>query len=181
MTALALIRSFVPADAGSVAHVHVETWRQAYAGIIDADVLAGLDAAAMARRWQEGYDQHRNDPARDTLVAVTNNEIVGFLSYGPARDAGRHPPHEIYAINILKPYWGLGLGHTLFLAAAARLRARKASQAYLWVLQENSRALAAYQKWGGRINPPETKTITIGGQPLQERRVTFSLTPAPDI
>lgn len=178
MPALALIRRFTLADADTVATIHVQTWQQTYAGIIDAEILEGLDVASYTRRWQESYEQHKNDPSRDTLVAVTNNEIVGFLSYGPARDQGALPPYEIYAINVLKAYWGVGLGHTLFLSAASKLRTLKTTQTYLWVLRENTRAIQTYQRWGGRINPSHTKMINIGGQELEEQRVDFSLTSA---
>ncbi len=178
MSALALIRPFTLHDADTVANIHVQTWRQAYAGIIDAEILEGLDIASYTKRWQEGYETYKNDETRGTLVAVTNHEIVGFLSYGPARDQGPYPPFEIYAINILKPYWGVGLGRTLFASAAAKLRSLKARQTYLWVLSDNTRALRAYQRWGGRIDPPQTKKINIAGQELEERRVDFPLSAA---
>ena len=174
MSAKLLIRPYAQNDASEVATVHVHTWQQAYRGIIDSDILDALEIDAYKRRWQEGYDRYKDDPSRGTLVAVTNNEIFGFLSYGPARDANSPIAMEIYALNILKPYWGIGVGHTLFAEACKKLKALKARQTYLWVLADNTRAKAAYERWGG-THAGITKTISIGGQELVEQRFDFSL------
>lgn len=174
MSAKLLIRPYAQNDASAIATVHVHTWQQAYRGIIDDDILDALDIDAYKKRWQDGYDRYKNDPARGTLVAVTNNEIFGFLSYGPARDDNSAIGMEIYALNILKPYWGIGVGHALFDEACKKLRAQKARQTYLWVLADNHRAKAAYHRWGG-THAGITKTITIGGQPLIEQRFDFTL------
>ena len=176
MAAKLLIRPYAQTDASAVALVHVQTWQQAYAGIIDDDILNALEIDAYKKRWQEGYERYRDDPTRGTLVAVTNNEIFGFLSYGPARDENSAITTEIYALNILKPYWGIGVGHTLFSEACRKLKAMKARETYLWVLQDNHRAKAAYQRWNGK-HTGITKMITIGGQQLTEERFDFNLQP----
>lgn len=175
MSALLLIRPFAVNDSSAVATVHVATWQQAYRGIIDDDILDALDVDSYTRRWQEGYERHKDNPAYGTLVAVTNNEIFGFLSYGPARDTNSTAQMEIYAINILKPYWGIGAGHELFTTACKKLKALRATHTYLWVLQDNLRAQQAYRRWGGSDAGNVTKSISIGGQPLLERRFDFRL------
>ncbi len=174
MSAKLVIRPYAPNDASAVAIVHVHTWQQAYRGIIDDDILDALEVNAYKKRWQDSYGRHNGDALRGTLVAVTNNEIFGFLSYGPARDANSQIPTEIYGINILKPYWGIGVGYALFDEARKKMRAFKERETYLWVLADNDHAKTAYDRWGGR-NTGITKTITIGGQALVEQRFDFSL------
>lgn len=175
MSATLLIRPYAQQDAAEVAGVHVAAWQQAYRGIIDSDILDALEVDAYKKRWREGFEQHKGDLSRGTLVAVTNNEIFGFLSYGPARDANSTIGMEIYAINIIQRYWGIGVGHALFAEACKKLRAMGARQTYLWVLQDNHRAQAAYRRWGGSDAQGHTKIYTIGGQQLPERRFDFSL------
>lgn len=175
MSAQLLIRPYAENDAAAVAMVHVRTWQQAYQGIMDPELLAALDVDSYKKRWQEGYARYRNDPTRGTLVAVTNNEIFGFLSYGPARDEGVSIPMEIYAINILRPYWGIGVGHALFDTARTKLRALRERQTYLWVLADNHRARDAYTRWGGNCDAGHEKTITLGGQDLREIRFDFKI------
>lgn len=175
MSAKILIRPYMQNDAAEVAAVHVQAWQQAYVGIIDTEILDALEVDAYKRRWQEGYDRYKDDPTRGTLVAVTNNEVFGFLSYGPARDANSPIAMEIYAVNIIKRYWGIGVGHALFAEARKKLQALKARQTYLWVLQDNHRAQNAYRRWGGSDAQNQHKTITLGGQELVERRFDFSL------
>lgn len=174
MSATLLIRPYGHNDASAIAAVHVHTWQQAYRGIIDDDILDALEIDAYKKRWQDGYDRYKDDPLRGTLVAVTANEIFGFLSYGPARDANSPIAMEIYALNILKPYWRIGVGYALFDEARKKLKALKARQTYLWVLADNHRAKAAYDRWGG-THTGIIKTITIGGQELVEQRFDFTL------
>lgn len=174
MSATLLIRPYAQNDAAAIAAVHVHAWQQAYRGIIDADILDALDIGAYRKRWQEGYERYKDDPSRGTLVAVTNNEVFGFLSYGPARDENSAITMEIYALNILRPYWGIGVGYTLFSEARKKLAALKARQTYLWVLRDNQRAKDAYARWGG-THTGIVKTISIGGQELPEQRFEFSL------
>ncbi len=40
-------------DAGAIAHVHVESWRTTYAGIVPDAYLAGLDEILRTRLWHE--------------------------------------------------------------------------------------------------------------------------------
>lgn len=174
MAAKLLIRPYDLHDASAVAVVHVHTWQQTYRGIIDDDILDALDIDAYKKRWQESYGSHKGDPSRGTLVAVTNNEIFGFLSYGPARDEGSAIAMEIYGINILKPYWGIGVGHALFSEACKKIKTLGMNQTYLWVLEANHAAKKTYERWGGRHNGI-TKTIRISGQALPEQRFDFSL------
>ena len=47
------------------------------------------------------------------------------------------------------------------------------NKAYIWVLDTNERALQAYKKWGGRIDPQSFKNDVIGDCEVQEIMVTF--------
>jgi GNAT superfamily N-acetyltransferase len=168
-----IISSATEADLGEVSDVHVKVWRQAYAGQMPRDFLDSLDAGARLQGWREGFMNNANDPRFGLLLARKAGALAGFLAHGPARDADRDGWLEIYAINVLKEHWSSGIGHGLFRAACARLKDLGARRTYLWVLDTNANALAAYARWGGTPEPERLKTSEIGGAPLTEISVTF--------
>jgi GNAT superfamily N-acetyltransferase len=142
------IRPLTDADIDAVAAVHVRAWQAAYAGIIPAGYLAGLDPAAQAERRRR-----RPGPAgSQTLVADDGGTIVGFVSYGPYRvdggDGCNPAIGELYAVYVDPPSWGAGIGRRLFGAARAALTAAGYPTMRLWVLQENHRSRRFYERAG---------------------------------
>lgn len=175
MPARFYIRPLAETDLDAISRLHVGVWQSAYEGIMPDAYLQGLEPAEYRKRWADGFARHRHDPLRETLLALDGDTIAGFLSYGPARDDDRAGWTEIYAINCLQPYWGHGAGHALFTQACEDLRLQACRETYLWVLQDNRRALAAYQRWGGQPEQGRTKNIEIGGVTLIELSIRFSL------
>lgn len=166
------ITTLVAADLPEIAETHVRVWQEAYAGQMPQDFLDALDSAARLERWKETFGHNKDDPRYGTLVAHIDGVMAGFLSYGPARDAGRENMFETYAINIRKAFWSAGVGYRLFQECCRQLKSQGASQTYLWVLMTNDRAIKAYKRWGGKIED-KTKEIEIGGKRLKEVSVLF--------
>jgi GNAT superfamily N-acetyltransferase len=127
-------------DAEELARVQVEVWRQAYARLMDADYLDGLDAAAFAEKWRS----RMADPLPGIVrLAVRDDEgIVGFSTAGPPRIDDAPADLELYAINLLRRAHGTGVAGEL-LDATIGDRA-----AYLWVIEGNARAMAFYRRRG---------------------------------
>ncbi|QHK22458.1 GNAT family N-acetyltransferase [Pseudarthrobacter psychrotolerans] len=81
------------------------------------------------------------------IIAVdANNEVVGLADSGPGRDEDGPEALELYSLYTLRRTRGSGLGAALLSAAIGE------SQAYLWVLENNARALAFYLKHGFRFD-----------------------------
>ncbi|HEY4219987.1 MAG TPA: GNAT family N-acetyltransferase, partial [Myxococcota bacterium] len=84
--------------------------------------------------------------------------IIGFTSFGPARDAdvaGAASPNdagELYAIYVSATRWRSGAGHALFHAACESMRERAYDSAVLWVLDDNPRARAFYERHGWAVD-----------------------------
>ena len=82
------VRRAVEGDAPAIAHIHVQSWRETYTGLISPGFLerATNDSARHNRQksWQATISQHRED----VFVAEQGGEVVAFASVGPARD---HP------------------------------------------------------------------------------------------
>jgi GNAT superfamily N-acetyltransferase len=145
-------------DADEVARVHVRVWQEAYAGLMPADYLGSLDPSAFAESWRARLLHPTAGVAH--WLARDERGIVGITSSGPAREEDPPVSFELYAINVLARGHGTGVAGVL-LAHAIGDRA-----AYLWVLEDNQRARAFYQRHGfaddgGRKPEPDTGALEV--------------------
>lgn len=127
-----------PSDAEAGARCHAACWREAYADIVDPDVLSRStdDLEGRIARWREQLRRAIDD----RYVALRGDEVVGFSSAGPGRDD--LPGLELYACYTRAAEWGIGLGARLLRAVVSD------EPAYLWVFEANGRARAFYRKHG---------------------------------
>jgi L-amino acid N-acyltransferase YncA len=157
-------------DLPDVARIHVASWKEAYIGQAPQAYLDNLDVTRRVRAWQE---QFPNRDVSGLLVAKMDNKLAGFVCYGCGRDEDRYTWGEIYAIYLLKEYWRRGVGYELYKKACAGLREKDFERAYLWVLDTNNHAIAAYRQWGGMVEQDRLKDHAIGGQPVKEVSIRF--------
>ncbi len=75
------IRLATPEDAAKIAHVHIESWRTTYAGIVPDACLAALNETERELQWQEWLT--RDIPV---YIAELDGQVVGFISGGPIRE-----------------------------------------------------------------------------------------------
>ena len=159
------IRAALPEDAGSIARVHVDSWRTTYAGIAPAEYLAGLSYRDRESVWNGILSTER--PAGGNFVAETEGgDVIGFATCGPEREGNKTYRGELYAIYLLEEYQRIGLGRRLVSAVAQRLLADGFSSMLLWVLEDNHSARRFYESLGGE--QVGQKTIAIGGAELVE-------------
>jgi GNAT superfamily N-acetyltransferase len=139
---------------------------------------AYLDSLSIPARQEMWEDIFRGNDAVDgnLYLAWRNENPVGFISFGKARDPRLKDQAEIYAIYLLQEAWGGGIGHALFQCATETLRHSGYATAYVWVLDSNRNALHAYQRWGGTIEENLKLHDTIGGQSITEVAIAFSVT-----
>src|SRR5262245_37374746 len=141
------IREAVPADARSIAEIHVRAWQAAYRGQLTDDYLDGLSV-------QDRLEQHRRslqEPPAEwrTWVAEDGGATTGFAVTGPSQDAdATDRTAEVYAIYLEPERVGTGAGRELFEHAVADLRERGFDVATLWVLESNERARHFYEDAG---------------------------------
>ena len=140
-------------DAAQIAAIHVRSWQAAYQGLLPQAFLDSLEPAQRAVRWERNLSA--TDWSRDgVLVAGTDEELLGFVSYGPARDddADTSGDGEVYAIYLRPGAWGQRVGQQLMTAALERLGQAGYGQAILWVLDDNVRARRFYETGGWRAD-----------------------------
>ena len=133
------VRRAHPQDARAIANVHVETWREAYQGVISSAYLNALSVDQREDWWAK--ELRTLPPERQPWVAETREGIVGFAISGGARDGDvQAGMGEVYAIYVLPDCWERGVGRTLLAHAEHDLLEHGYSDAVLWVLADNPRA-----------------------------------------
>ena len=130
------------------AHVHWATWHAAYTGLIDQAYLNKFTpekCEEIAYRWPDNI-----------LIAKDGERVVGFAGYGEADpDTG-----ELFALYVLKEYWGTGVAQLLMQATLERLAAYP--KIALWMVKGNARAQRFYEKCGFRLTGEEKLTSSVG-------------------
>lgn len=149
------IRTATRADADSITDVQVASWREGYAHVFPESVLYADDFESTRRKFWNGW---RFAPGHRLAVAVRAAEdgaetVVGFSSFGPERERARGftGRGEVWAFYLLPDVWGSGLATDLMVHTETRLRAEGFHSAVLWVLKDNPRARAFYEKHGWEL------------------------------
>lgn len=133
-------------DAEGIAHVHVDSWRETYSGVLDERFFT---EAAYSRRLQfwRRYLTMQPRPGRMS-VAVQDGTIAGFANaghaVGPDAEHGFPParPLHLFSIYLLAAAHGNGAGQALHDAVLGD------APAQLWVLRGNARAISFYTRNG---------------------------------
>ncbi|MGN6796836.1 MAG: GNAT family N-acetyltransferase [Gaiellaceae bacterium] len=135
------IRPASPDDATAIETIRVRGWRTAYRHVFPA---ADLDALPIdAERWRSRLLVP--PPGWTTVVCEQEGVVVGFVSTGPSRDEDELG--ELYAIYVDPEAWSTGAGRALMESAEETL-AREYRAAFLWVLEDNPRGRAFYERAG---------------------------------
>ena len=148
-------------DAAAIAHVHVESWKTTYAGIVSDVFLASLNKEVRTQSWQEQILTANIS----ILVAEDETGIFGFAAGGKIREKLDDYDAELYAIYLLRERQKQGAGRTLCLTLASALQTKGFTSMIVWVLEQNP-SVSFYERLGAV--QVARKVINIGGADLQE-------------
>lgn len=166
-----VVRDALPADAAALAEAHLQGWRVGYRGVVPDSYLDSPEFAAQRhatwRAWN--WNQH----GRSACFAVeVDGRVMGFGLCGPARaepacDQGEGTAEaegrgEVYAFYLHPDAWGSGAATPLMARCTDWLRDQGYPSALLWVLRDNPRARAFYEKAGWQ--PTGTEGVFDGPQ-----------------
>lgn len=141
-----LIRPATLADVDGIVTVHIDAWRETYAGLLPDEVIeARSDRAARTAMWTEIL-QPDHDAA--VFVGEMDGQVVGFACAGPPRDADAPVDYEFWMLYTLRAAHGSGLGQAL---TDAVLDDRAA---YLWCLIDNERGMRFHRRNGFLVDLP---------------------------
>src|SRR5688572_27682785 len=145
------LRQAVPADAASIARVHVASWKVAYGTFMPPRQMAWISERRETHRAAELIE----NPDTPFLVAELDQTIVGFLVYGPPGDeCDPATTAQIYTFFVDPAWYRQGVGTALRQAMES---ASNASRITVWVMTQGTHGPAFYVRRGFRIEPETEK------------------------
>lgn len=157
------IRLARPDDAAAVARVYIESWQDAYPGILPSQLLCAMTVRGQTARWRATIAAHGRE---SVLVAEFGRHgVVGMTSFGASRDAALGFDGEVYTLYVDPAFFGEGAGRALLRAAFINLRQQGFGRCVIWMHAKNN-ARFFYEKMGGR--PIAERTVAMGGGPVPE-------------
>ena len=146
----------IPASgmAEEIAHLHVASWREAYADIVPAEVLANVDMADRISRWRTYLLGTEGSP---TYLARAGGEAAGFIRAGAVKEPlAEGADGHIFALYVLRRFHRRKIGQTLVALAARAWLQRGGAALSVGVLSANAGARAFYEALGARFIRPDT-------------------------
>jgi GNAT superfamily N-acetyltransferase len=163
---LLTIRVGTEQDRLAIADVHVRSWQAAYQGLFPDEYLDSLRPEHRASH----YVFESGDPSHHTtLVAMDGACVMGFATFGLSHDPSLPGCGEISSLYAAPEAWGHGVGRRLIAEARSRLAEQSFAEAFLWVLNGNSRACRFYEI-DGWITDGERREDEVWGVAAEEVR-----------
>ncbi len=125
-------------DADAIGHVHYYSWIETYTDYFSDDVMRGR---SLERSVEMAKTVHAH-----SFVAVVDQRVVAFATYGPSRDEDLPDAAEIRAVYVLEPFQGRGIGKRLMSACYEALSCR--DPFIVWVLELNKKTVDFYSAQG---------------------------------
>jgi ribosomal protein S18 acetylase RimI-like enzyme len=133
-TADVSVRVAWAADSEAIGRIQVRAWREGYADLLPADLLAALDETAFAQQWEGAISRPANARHR-ALVALDRATVVGFAMTAPADDPDARPGQDgqVAELVVDPERRSQGHGSRLLAACADTLRADGFVRATYWL------------------------------------------------
>ena len=152
-------------DAPQLAWIHLQTWQAAYRDILSAHYLGGLSAGV--ERRAVALAKSIDSGKLSVWVAEQGGGLVAWASFGRSRDADALlTTGELRAINLLPQVWSQGIGRRLWQQVRLQLIDEGFTQATVWVIQGNQRAIGFYDAVGFVQEPDTAVTVVENDEPL---------------
>jgi ribosomal protein S18 acetylase RimI-like enzyme len=152
-------------DAAEIANVHINSWRESYAGLMPQEFLD--DRPLYFRNRFRLWKKVTVDPTNRTYVAECPlNGVIGFINGSAARDKEYAEYAEVYCIYLLKKYQRKNIGSELLKMYFEEMKNKGFKKVYLWVLKDNP-SIIFYEISGGKHNG-HVKEAEIAGVKMQE-------------
>jgi ribosomal protein S18 acetylase RimI-like enzyme len=145
-------------DAAEVARVYIESWHDAYPGMLPMSLLGAMTPKGQTVRWQRCIQGVEGE-----IVLVAEHSrygIVGLASVGAARDAALGYDGEVFSLYVDPCHYGQGAGRALLRQAFASLHDIGMTSCVIWAHSRNH-ARFFYEAMGGRV-VAERATLLMG-------------------
>lgn len=141
-------------DFNKISKVHFKSWEETYIDILGNDFFKN-------RSFEQQLERTRNSfkNGNKYYIAVADDNVVGFISYGICKDKDLTNCGEIYALYVLNDYHNKGIGKELLNHVLNDLN--EYNQISLWMFKDNIKALNFYKHYGF-VEDGKQKTIKLG-------------------
>jgi ribosomal protein S18 acetylase RimI-like enzyme len=154
-----LIRKATFQDAAEIANVHINSWREAYHGLIHEDFLN--DRPLQFKNHYSLWKKVTLNENQTTFVAESDEHgIIGFINGAMGRDKGMQDQVEIWCLYLLEKYQGKKIGFNLLKNFFNKYKEIGHHKGYAWVLKNNP-SVSFYEVTGAKFNG-QTKDEKVG-------------------
>jgi ribosomal protein S18 acetylase RimI-like enzyme len=140
-----LIRQATPLDCAALAHLQINSYRTAYAGLLPAEYLAAFSYEEQEHDWKDLLQMGEDF----LLVADAQDQLIGYALSRQLGDGDRPFDCELIALHVERNYQRRGAGRALLLETARQMRSLGCQSLGLWVIEGNP-AVGFYERLGGR-------------------------------
>lgn len=155
-----IIRKAKIYDARAIAQISVDTWKDAYKGLIANSILENRKVDN--KRISSWLENIQNPDF--TVLVCEDNEILGYLWAGPARDE-YGLKNEIYALYVKTSAQRCGIGSELIKKYKQLIQNESF---YLYMIKNNKKASSFYKVSGGSICEKYNRKINDQNQIIEE-------------
>ena len=146
------IRKVKQGDADTLAYIQTESWKAAFKGIIDADMLdkcTNIDKARLM--YQRLLDENKGNG----YLLTVDNKLHCIAYWDETRDLELAGKAEIICIHSLPNQWRKGYGSKMMDTVLHDIAIAGYRKVMLWVFKENIRARQFYERHGFRTTGKE--------------------------
>ena len=142
------IRHATQSDFQAIAAIHIESWKDSYSDVLPADFLDWKINRVFLKHWHEVKIQKN-----DIILVAEENLVTGFIA------VWCRPIPFIDNLHVKPSYRSKKLGSALIKAVAKELIKKGHKTAYLWVFENNQKAIRFYERLGGIQKEQSMKTV----------------------
>jgi ribosomal protein S18 acetylase RimI-like enzyme len=139
------VRVARPEDAADLSRIYIESWQDAYAGVISHSLLASMSPKKHVARWQAAI----KGPGTVLVAEDGQSGVIGLASLGAARDGALGLEGEIYTLYVDPAFLGRGTGRALMAGAFDSFKQRGLRSCLIWAHAKNN-ACFFYEAMGGK-------------------------------
>lgn len=136
------IRKVKQGDADTLAYIQTESWKTAFKGIIDAEMLEKCTNIDKARLM---YQRLLDDNKGNGYILSVDDKPHCIAYWDSARDLELTGKAELICIHSLPNNWHKGFGSKMMDLILEDIKKSGYSEVVLWVFRDNLRARAFYE------------------------------------
>ena len=143
-----VIRKVKQGDASDLAYIQTESWKAAFANILEAEILTKCTNIERATAmYQRLLDENKGNG----YLLTVDGKPHCIAYWDAARDAAFAGKAELICIHSLPGNWRKGFGSQMMDQVLMDIKQAGFSEVVLWVFRDNQRARAFYEAKGFRL------------------------------